>query len=132
MDEIELALTDDEFILVSKMPCENAAVEICKIHFRRTDPSAHFSSPGNGADLRVRRGSGLELDLEVKGTESLGIAWAQLKVSSQQSHDRLAKGMPIYRVTGVRARAVKIFILRYGIDFEMSHEPRWRVHPPRR
>ena len=89
MDEVLLDLTDEEFSRIGEMRCEQAAVEICKIHLSRCDPSITFVPPGKGADLRVRRQNGSETDLEVKGTEASGIAWTQLKVSSQHSHDRL-------------------------------------------
>src|SRR5262249_15772220 len=47
-----------------------------------------------------------------------GVAWTQLRVSSQQSHDRLKDGMPLYRVTRIGSLAVKIFIMKHGVDFE--------------
>ena len=129
MDEILVELTDDEWKRVNELPCEQAALEICRIHLRRCEPSVTFVTPGKGADLRVRQDNGLELDIEVKGTEAAGLAWAQLKVSSQQSYDRLKSGMALYRVTGIRSRAVRLFVMRYGADFEMVPEPRWSVRP---
>jgi hypothetical protein len=130
MNEILLELTDEEFSRVSLMPCADAALEICRIHFRRVDVNAHFNKPGKGADLRVRFQNGVETDVEVKGTGKVGIAWNQFKVSSQQSHDLLVKGIPLYRVTGIGSRAVKIFIMKHGVDFAMSPELRWTVHQP--
>jgi hypothetical protein len=131
MDEIQLSLTDEEFSRISQMRCDQAALEICKIHLARSDPSVTFVPPGKGADLRVRRPDGVETDVEVKGTEASGIAWPQLKVSSRHSHDRLRSGMPLYRVTGVGSRAIRLFVMRHGADFEMVPEPRWSVRPPR-
>jgi hypothetical protein len=129
MDEISLRLTADESSRIGKMLCEQAAVEICKIHLMRRDPGASFLPPGKGADLRVRSNDGTETDIEVKGTEATGITWAQLKVSSQQSHDRLKAGMPIYRVTGIRSGRIALYVMKHGVDFEMVPEPRWSVRP---
>jgi hypothetical protein len=130
MNEVLLELTEPEFSEISQMPCAVAALEICKIHFRRIDKDVSFATPGKGVDLRVRFHDGVELDLEVKGTESAGIAWTQFKVSSQQSHDLLTQGMPVYRVTEIGSRTIKIFIMKYGVDFKMKPEPRWAVHRP--
>ena len=123
-----LSPPDNEFE-THRLPCEQAALEICRIHFKRCEPGVTFVTPGKGADLRVRHHDGLETDIEVKGTEAAGLAWAQLKVSSQQSHDRLKSGMPLFRVTGIRSRAVRLFVMKYDDDFEMFVEPRWSVRP---
>jgi hypothetical protein len=131
VDEIPLDLTEEEFSRVNRMRCDQAALEICRIHFGRSLPGVRFVPPGKGADLRVRHPDGIETDVEVKGTEALGIAWPKLKVSSQHSHDRLRSGMPLYRVTGIGSRAVKLFVMRHGEDFEMVPELRWSVRPPR-
>src|SRR5579872_437003 len=131
MDQVRVELTDDEYSRVSGMSCEQAAVEICRIHFTRLDPHATFAAPSKGADLRVRKRDGSEADIEVKGTEAVGVAWAKLKVSSPQSHDLLKTGMALYRVTSIGNRAVTIFVMRHGVDFEMVPEPRWSVRPAR-
>jgi len=131
MDDIRLELTHDEYARVSSMSCERAAVEICRIHLTRCDPCVTFLAPMKGADLRVRSGDGNETDIEVKGTEATDLAWPQLKVSSQHSHDRLRGGMLLYRVTGVRAQTVTIYVMRHGVDFDMVPEPRWSVRPSR-
>jgi hypothetical protein len=130
VEAISLDLTDDEFERMSALPCELAAIEFCKVHLRRSDPGVTFmKEAGKAADLRFRRSDGIETDIEVKGTEAVGIAWAQLKVSSQQSHDRLKDGMPLWRVAAIGSRTVKLFVMRCGDDFEMVPEPRWSVHP---
>jgi len=131
MTKVELELSDEEFSTVSSMSTADAAIEICRIHIRRGDPRATFLPPGKGADIRLRFSDGTETDIEVKGTEKVGPAWNQFKVSSQQSHDLLMRGIPLYRVTEVGSRKVKVFVMRYGADFEMSPEPRWNIHPPR-
>jgi hypothetical protein len=131
MEEVVLRLTNQEFVRIRTMSTAQAAVEVSKIQLSRTHPGAVFVSPTKGADLRVRLSSGVELDVEVKGTESAGIAWGQFKVSSQHSHDVLKTGIPVYRVTEIGSQVAKIFIMRHGVDFEMTHEPRWSVGPPR-
>lgn len=127
--EIVFTLTEDEFSKIKNLPCEQAALEICKIHFLRNDAKTEFLAPGSGADIRVRVGGGAEIDIEVKGTAASGIAWSQLKVSSQQSHDRLEAGMPLYRVNRIGSRTVSLFVMTCGKHFEMVHEPRWSVRP---
>ena len=131
MEEVVINLSADEFNRVSGKTTAEAAVELCQIHLRRAHPDAVFVTPSRGADLRIRLQTGVEFDIEVKGTEKSGIAWNQFKVSSQQSHDLLKTGISLYRVTEVGSQTVKIFIMKHGADFEMSHEPRWSVHPPR-
>ena len=131
MDEVHLRLTDAEHSRVRGMSCEQAALEICRIHLTRSDPNVAFLAPAKGADLRFRRQDGVETDIEVKGTEAGGLAWAKLKVSSQHSHDRLRDGMQLFRVTGIRAQEVKIFVMKHGVDFKMVVEPRWSVRPAR-
>jgi hypothetical protein len=114
------------------MPCAEAALELSRLHLRRAHPGVAFVTPSRGADLRTRVPGGAEFDVEVKGTEKAGVGWNQFKVSSQQSHDLLVTGILLYRVTSIGSNRVRIFIMRHGIDFEMSHEPRWSVHPPRK
>jgi hypothetical protein len=132
METVELNLSAVEHDLISGMSTADAALELCRIHLRRVHPGVTFITPSRGADLRVRVPAGPEFDLEVKGTEKTGVAWSQFKVSSQQSHDLLVKGIPLYRITEIGSRQVKIFIMKHGADFEMAHEPRWSVHPPRK
>jgi hypothetical protein len=67
--------------------------------------------------------------IEVKGTVKPSIAWSQLKVSLQSSHDSLVKGIPIYRVIGVNSQIPRIMVLRYGEDFILEEERRWAVKP---
>lgn len=131
MQEIKLSLDDYEFETVRDMKTADAAVEICKIYFRRQDPAAPFPPSRSGADLFVRFSDDTGLDIEVKGTKESDIAWQQLKVSGKPSHEMLKNGMPVYRVTNIGSQNVTILVLRYGEDFEMTPEPRWRVHPPR-
>ena len=55
------------------------AVEIVKVHFKKKDPQCRFMPPLSGADLRVILSDGSSIDIEVKGTDSVGLAWQQLK-----------------------------------------------------
>jgi hypothetical protein len=129
MKEIDLSLNNDEFESLRELSTADAAVELCQTYFRRHNSRVAFPKSPNGADLCVRFPTDPAFDIEVKGTEESGIAWNQLKVSGQPSYDLLKNGMPLYRVSGVGSRNVKIFVLNYGEDFEMTPEPRWRVHP---
>ncbi|MBI4408965.1 MAG: hypothetical protein HY561_04620 [Gemmatimonadetes bacterium] len=108
------------------------AVEIVKCHFRRHHPRCRFVDPPRGADLAVV----LETDgtklFEVKGTAGAGIAWQQLKVSSQVSYDLLTGGSAcVLRVTDVYGGEPVVYELRCGEDFRLEPEPRWRFTPIR-
>ena len=106
-------------------------MEICRIYFRRQNPNVTFPSSPNKADLHVLLPNAPGFDIEVKGTKERGVAWNQLKVSGQPSHDMLKKGMPLYRVANIGERNVTIFVLEYSEDFEMIPEPRWTIRPKR-
>ena len=81
----------------------------------------------DGADLKVSINGKTER-IEVKGTESTTIAWPQLKVSSQKSHDSLKNGgASMYRVVDVNGPTPRIYILTYGQHFTLEPEPRWAV-----
>lgn len=129
MKKIELLLDDREFALLRGLKTAKAAVEICKIYFRRQNPDVAFPPSPNKADLHVQFPSTAGFDVEVKGTEEPDIAWNQLKVSGKPSHDMLKDGMSLYRVSNIGSRKVSIFILKYGEDFEMIPEPRWTIRP---
>ncbi len=131
MQKIRLSLKDHEFEMVKDMKTADAAVEICKIYLRQQHQNVIFPSSRSGADLFVRFPDGTGFDIEVKGTARPDIAWQQLKVSGKPSHDMLKNGLPLYRVSNIGSQDVTIFVLRYGEDFEMTPEPRWRVHRPR-
>jgi len=107
------------------------AEEIVRIHIQRDSPGCTFQVPDTGADLKVVFCDGSEpLLIEVKGTASAGIAWQQLKVSSQHSHRMLVElGIPVYRVSDVFSPAPCIHVLRHGIDFALQEEARWTFKP---
>lgn len=129
MEKIDLSLNPEEFESLTGLNTADAAVEICRVCFRRQNLSVTFPRSPNGADLCIKFPDDPAFDIEVKGTKEPGIAWNQLKVSGQPSYDLLKRGMPLYRVSSVGSRNVTIFVLRYGEDYEMTPEPRWRVHP---
>ena len=108
------------------------AIAIVKIHFRRVHPSSSFVDPVRGADLAVALDGGAARQFEVKGTADGAIAWQQLKVSSQASHDLLASGgASVLRVTSVYTEEPVIFELRCGRDFRLEPEARWCIKPLR-
>jgi len=129
MKKVELLLDDREYALLKNLNTAKAAVEICKIYFRRQNPSVVFPPSPNKADLHVQFPNASGFDIEVKGTGEPGLAWNQLKVSGKPSHDMLKQGMPLFRVCSIGSRKAIIFILKYGEDFEMIPEPRWTIRP---
>ena len=81
----------------------------------------------DGADLKVSKNGSTER-IEVKGTKSRDLAWAQLKVSSQASYAALSSGAAsMYRVTDVDGSEPRVHVLKYGRDYELIPEPRWAV-----
>jgi len=132
--EIPVSLSNQEFEKISKLGTANKAIEIVKKYLRdRYGPNIDIHTRGTlGADIRIVFEGGKEELIEVKGTEEPDVTWSQLKVSSQQSHDNLCKGIPLYRVIDVDSKTPRILILKYGRDFDMRPEPRWAVKPVRR
>ena len=129
MKQIDLLLSSGDLASLNGLNTADAAVEICRIHFRRENSGATFPKSPNRADLCVAFPGAPAFDVEVKGTEETGIAWNQFKVSGNPSFELLKKGMPLYRVSSIGSPRVSIFVLKYGEDFEMTPEPRWRIHP---
>ncbi len=102
------------------------AVEIVKLYFLSKTKNINFLKAKSGGDIIVEI-NGKETEYEIKGTEDTDIAFSKLKVSSQQSHDALVKGMFLIRVTNIRERNVTLHFLKHGVDFTLKHEPRWSV-----
>ncbi len=102
---------------------------IIKLYFRRRHPDCEFREPRNGADLEVVLSPNQpSLFIEIKGTEDSNIAWQKLKVSSVHSHRMLVEEkIPLYRVTNVFEKKLEVFVLKYGEDFDLEHEPRWSI-----
>lgn len=109
------------------------AVEILRCHFMRVDPGCEFVAPPRGADLAIRSAEGTKVvAFEVKGTADSGIAWPQLKLSSQSSFEFLSSGRgSVLRVTKVFEKEPEVFELRHGVDFTLVPEARWTFKPVR-
>ena len=131
---IEIQLTDNEYSRISQLKkTEDKAVNVVERYLKdkHGEQNIEIDRHIRGADLRIvfRSEGRKEEIIEVKGTASPHISWNQLKVSSQQSHDNLRAGIPLYRVTNVNSRTPRILILKHGRDFVMEPEPRWAVRP---
>ena len=107
---------------------EKKALHIVRKHLKdRYGDRAEIEEDREGADLRVSVDGKTER-IEVKGTESPTIAWPQLKVSSQRSHDALVGGgASVYRVVDVSSANPRIYVLTYGRHFTLEPERRWAV-----
>jgi hypothetical protein len=103
------------------------AVEIVKGHFNAHYPGSRFVDPPRGADISLILFETADPKLfEVKGTAEADIAWQQLKVSGQASHDLLTSGSAtVLRVTDVYSEEPVVFELRHGQDFRLEPEARW-------
>ena len=107
------------------------AIEIVKLHFQRVHVGCSFGSPQSGSDMALIVGPECT-QYEVKGTAAKGIAWQQLKVSSQASHDLLSSGgASVLRVTEVYSDQPVVYLMRCGTDFRLEPEARWCVKPIR-
>ncbi|NKB38183.1 MAG: hypothetical protein GKR93_13640 [Gammaproteobacteria bacterium] len=134
MEEIKVHLTEEEFQRLNELfpPSEKSAtvgrraVEIVKYHFLSINSDYKFSKASKGADLKVVCGD-FDFEIEIKGTTKADIAWSQLKVSSQTSHDRLFQGLPLYRVISANNIHPTIFVLKHDDDFILSPETRWKI-----
>jgi hypothetical protein len=140
MNRFRVELSPDEFADVNRrFPVSEGsnqiggrAIEIVKMHFRRTRPGCQFVAAAPGADLVVLLDGKAPIQFEVKGTAGGDSAWQQLKVSSQASHDLLVSGKAsVLRVTTVYGDEPILFELRCGQDFRLEPEARWCVRPMR-
>ena len=131
---IPVTLTSSERQALAGRGTEQKALFIVHKHLRgKYGRQGKIEEDQDGADLRVSIGGKSER-IEVKGTESPTIAWPQLKVSSQKSHDALKNGdTSMYRVVDVGGANPRIYILTYGQHFTLEPEPRWAVKrvPPK-
>lgn len=134
MQKYKVALTDAEYEdLNGRYPESDGsgligqrAEEIVKIHLRRQHPGCKLSRGSDGADLHVVSCDGKFWKIEVKGTQSAGVAWQQLKVSSQRSWQLITEEkIPVYRVSDVFSQKPSIYVLMHGRDFDLACEPRW-------
>lgn len=106
------------------------ATEIVADYLTNKIPDAKIRPGSNGADLELSLDDKVEL-LEVKGTTANTISWPKIKVSSKNCHDSLKQGMTMVRVINTHTKYPKLYLLKYGRDFELAHEDRWSVHPVR-
>jgi len=102
------------------------AVEVVKLYFQAKLGTPIFKKAQAGGDIIVGI-NGIEKEYEIKGTEDYDLSFSKLKVSSQQCHDALEKGMLLIRVTNLRQCNVMLHFLKCGVDFTLHHEPRWSV-----
>ena len=125
-----IALDDLDRRNMAKLSTEQKALHIVEKHIRdQYGDRAEIKEDRDGVDLRVEVDGQTVERIEVKGTKSKDIAWSQLKVSSQKSHDALKGGAPMYRVVDVDGTQPRIYVLTYGRDFTLEPEARWAVRP---
>ena len=125
---IPITLTESERQSLVSLTTEKKAEAIVRKHLDgEYGGQARIQEDEDGVDLVVSVDGKIER-IEVKGTESPTIAWQQLKVSSQKSHDALEhRDASMYRVVDVAGSRPRIYILTYGRHFTLEPEPRWAV-----
>lgn len=80
----------------------------------------------NGVDIQAIL-NGRRVKYEIKSTVDSTLAYSKIKVSSEHCKELLEKGMEILRICNVGRQTVEIYFLKYGRDFTLVQEPRWRV-----
>jgi len=128
-DADSTTLNDLDLQETVELSTEQKALNIVEKHLRDVyGEHVEIEEDRDGADLRVSIDGRTVKRIEVKGTASKDLAWSQLKVSSQRSHDALESGeATMYRVVDVDSTQPRIYILTYGTDFTLEPEPRWAV-----
>ena len=132
---IPVSLTESEReSLASLRTVDRKALFIARKHLgEKHGARARIQEERDGVDLLVELDGRTER-IEVKGTEKPTIAWEQLKVSGQKSHEALeSRDALLYRVVDIDGPRPRIYILTYGRDFILEPEPRWAVKrvPPK-
>lgn len=130
LDEpVSIALGELDHRNMADLRTEQKALYIVEKYIRdEYGEQVEIAEDRDGADLRISVGGKTVKRIEVKGTASKDLAWSQLKVSSQKSHDALESGdASMYRVVDVEGTKPRIFELAYGRDFTLEPEPRWAV-----
>lgn len=135
MQTVPFALSDDEYAaLEASNPAskKNAdigarAVEVIRLYAKRLYWNERRAGRRRGVDLAFMDTQGQLIEMEVKGTDDTGVHWEKLGVSGKPCYSNLTNGMPLYRVTAVFDKNPTIFILKYGEDFTMVPEPRWKI-----
>ena len=117
----------------AELSTEQKALNIVEKHLRAVyGEDVGIVEDQDGVDLKIIVNGQTVKRIEVKGTASKDLAWSQLKVSSQRSHDALESGdATIYRVVDVEGTNPRIFELTHGQDFTLEPEPRWAVRQTR-
>ncbi len=125
---VPIALSSTDLKLLDGRSTEQKALYIVHKHLlAEYGNRAEIEQDREGADLRVSVDGRTER-IEVKATEASTLAWPQLKVSSQKSHDALVSGdASIYRVVEVSSANPRIYFLTHGRHFTLAPEPRWSV-----
>lgn len=126
-------INDPNIQEMPELSTEQKALCIVRRHIRDVyGEHVEIEENRDGVDLRITANGQTVKRIEVKGTASKELAWSQLKVSSQKSHDALESGdATIYRVVDVEGKKPRIFELAYGRDFTLVPEPRWAVKQTR-
>jgi hypothetical protein len=71
--------------------------------------------------------NGKRIKYEVKSTAKADITFNNLKVSSPKDFKSIKEGMEIIRVCKVGKQTLDLYFLKYGKDFTLVQEPRWRL-----
>ena len=129
-ESFSVPLTESDLRTIERYSTAKKAEWIVRKHIKdKFGADVGIEKDTEGADLRISRNGKTER-IEVKGTKSRNIAWAQLKVSSRRSYDALRTGAAsMYRVTDVDGSEPLVHILKHGRDYELRPEPRWAVKP---
>ena len=132
-ESVSVSLNDLDLREIAESSTEQKALYIVEKYIRdEYGEQVEIEDDQDGADLRITVGGKTVKRIEVKGTGSKEIAWSQLKVSSQRSHDSLESGdASMYRVVDVEGTQPRIYMLTYGRDFTLEPEPRWAVKQTR-
>tara|TARA_B100000508_G_scaffold91658_2_gene71436 strand:+ start:827 stop:1243 length:417 start_codon:yes stop_codon:yes gene_type:complete len=96
------------------------------ISYLKEKGATDIQIPKSGPDIEAVL-EGKKIQYEIKATVDDKIAYSKLKVSSNQCYELLKSGMELMRICKVGQSKVSIYFLKFGEDFELVHEPRFRV-----
>ncbi|NIK93091.1 hypothetical protein GZ212_13085 [Mangrovimonas sp. CR14] len=71
--------------------------------------------------------NGKNTKYEVKSTTKSDITFNNLKVSSPKDYELIKAGMEIIRVCKIGQQTLDLYFLKFGRDFTLKEEPRWRL-----
>lgn len=104
----------------------NYGVQVTRLYLKSKDYS-NIKIEEKKVDIQGTLNNVVE-KFEVKSTVDSDVAFGKLKVSSPKDYKSLVEeGMEIIRVCKVGQQTLDIYILKYGIDFTLTEEPRWRL-----